>query len=462
MFEAITERLTETFRALSGKARLTEANIADAVKEVRRALLEADVNYKIAKDFTDRVKEIAIGQEVIRSVTPTQLFVKILYDELVRLLGEKQEPLRFAPIPPTIYMIVGLNGAGKTTFSAKLALHLKSQGKAPFLIAADVYRPAAAEQLAVLAEKVEVPIYREDGTTDVEGLIRRGIEAAKKQAREVIIIDTAGRQTPDADLMAELAPIAKVFQPTADLMAELAQIAKAFQPTEVLLVLDAMTGQDAVTTSQAFTQTVPVTGFILSKLDGDARGGAALSLRAATGLPIKFIGTGEKPEDLLPFYPDRIASRILGMGDIISFVEKAQAQFDAEQAAKLQKKLEKNKFDLEDMLSQLRTIRKMGNIKDLLAMIPGFAQMKDMDIDEKTFKHIEAIILSMTPEERRNPVIINGSRRRRIAMGSGTSVQQVNQLLREFEQMKKLLRSFQKLQSQGRDPRQAHPLFRKK
>ncbi len=445
MFEAITERLTETFRVLSGKARLTEANIADAVKEVRRALLEADVNYKIAKDFTDRVKEIAIGQEVIRSVTPTQLFVKILYDELVHLLGEKQEPLRFAPIPPTIYMIVGLNGAGKTTFSAKLALYLKSQGKAPFLIAADVYRPAAAEQLAVLAEKVEVPIYREDGTTDVEGLTRRGIEAAKKQAREVIIIDTAGRQTPDAELMAELA-----------------QLAKVFQPTEVLLVLDAMTGQDAVTTAQAFTQTVPVTGFILSKLDGDARGGAALSLRAATGLPIKFIGTGEKPEDLSPFYPDRVASRILGMGDIVSFVEKAQAQFDAEKAAKLQKKLEKNKFDLEDMLDQLRTIRKMGNIKDLLAMIPGFAQMKEMDIDEKTFKHIEAIILSMTPEERHNPVIINGSRRRRIAMGSGTSVQQVNQLLREFEQMKKLLRSFQKLQSQGRDPRQAHPLFRKK
>ncbi len=444
MFEAITERLSETFRSLAGKARLTEANIADAVKEVRRALLEADVSYKVAKDFTDRVKDAAIGQEVIKSVTPTQLFVKILYDEMVRLLGEKQEPLRFAPIPPTIYMIVGLNGAGKTTFSAKLALHLKERGRAPYLIAADVYRPAAAEQLSVLAEQIGIPIYREE-TQDVLGLVRRGLDEAKKQAREVVLIDTAGRQTPDAELMAELA-----------------NIAKALQPTEALLVLDAMTGQDALTTAQAFMQTVPITGLILSKLDGDARGGAALSLRATTGLPIKFIGTGEKPEDLSPFYPDRTASRILGMGDIVSFVEKAQAQFDAEKAAKLQKKLEKNKFDLEDMLDQLRTVRKMGNIKDLLAMIPGFSQMKDADIDEKTFRHIEAMILSMTPEERRNPAIINGSRRRRIALGSGTSVQQVNQLLREFEQMKKLLRSFQKLQSQGRDLRQNHPLFRRK
>ncbi len=444
MFEAIAERLTETFRSLAGRARLTEANIADAVKEVRRALLEADVSYKVAKEFTDRVKEAALGQEVIKSVTPSQLFVKILYDELVRLLGEKQEPLRLAPIPPSIYMVVGLNGAGKTTFSAKLALHLREKGRAPYLIAADVYRPAAAEQLAVLAQRIDVPLYTET-TQDVLGLVTRGIQAAKQAAREVIIIDTAGRQTPDADLMAELQNLAQIVG-----------------PTEVLLVLDAMTGQDAVTTATAFREAVPVSGVILSKLDGDARGGAALSLRATTGLPIKFISTGEKPEDLAPFYPDRIASRILGMGDIVSFVEKAQAQFDAEKAEKLQKKLAKNKFDLEDMLDQLRTLRKMGNIKDLLGMIPGFSQMKDVDIDEKTFKHIEAIILSMTPEERRNPLIINGSRRRRIAMGSGTSIQQVNQLLREFEQMKKLLKSFQKIQTQGRDPRQVHPLFRRK
>lgn len=444
MFEAIAERLTETFRSLAGRARLTEANIADAVKEVRRALLEADVSYKVAKEFTDRVKEAALGQEVIKSITPSQLFVKILYDELVRLLGERQELLRFAPLPPSIYMIVGLNGAGKTTFSAKLALHLKEKGRAPYLIAADVYRPAAAEQLAVLAERIDVPIYTEV-TQDAIGLVQRGLEAAKQAAREVIIIDTAGRQTPDADLMAELK-----------------NLSQRVSPTEVLLVLDAMTGQDAVTTAMAFQEAVPVSGLVLSKLDGDARGGAALSLRATTGLPIKFISTGEKPEDLSPFYPDRIASRILGMGDIVSFVEKAQAQFDAEKAQKLQKKLAKNKFDLEDMLEQLRTLRKMGNIKDLLSMIPGFSQLKDVDLDEKTFKHIEAIILSMTPEERRNPNILNGSRRRRIAMGSGTSIQQVNQLLREFEQMKKLLKSFQKIQTQGRDPRQAHPLFRRK
>lgn len=445
MFEAIAERLSQTFRSLAGRARLTEANIADAVKEVRRALLEADVNYKIAKDFTEKVKEKAIGQEVIKSVTPTQLFVKILYDELVELLGQQQEGLKWAPVPPTVYMVVGLNGAGKTTFCAKLAAYLKKQGRAPFLIAADVYRPAAMEQLAVLAEKIEVPYYREEGANDAVALVQRGLAAAKNQAREVIIIDTAGRQTPDTELMEELK-----------------RMEAALRPTEVLLVLDAMTGQDAVTTAQAFREAVSVSGFILSKMDGDARGGAALSLRASTGLPIKFIGTGEKPEDLDPFYPDRIASRILGMGDIVSFVERAQAQFDAEKAQKLQEKLRKNKFDLEDMLDQLRTLRKMGNIKDLLAMIPGFAQMKDVDIDERSFKRIEAIILSMTPEERRNPLIINGSRRRRIAAGSGTTVQEVNQLLREFEQMRKLMKSMGKLQNQGRDPRQAHPLFRRK
>ncbi|MCS7298301.1 MAG: signal recognition particle protein [Bacteroidia bacterium] len=445
MFEAIAERLNQAFRALAGKARLTEANIADAVKEVRRAFLEADVSYKIAKDFTERVKQEAIGQEVIKSVTPTQLFIKIVYDELVKLLGERQEPLRFASPPPTLYLIVGLNGAGKTTFCAKLARYLKSQGKAPFLVAADVYRPAAAEQLAILAEKGEIPYYAASEATDVIELVKQGVITAKAQAREVIIIDTAGRQTPDSELMEELRRLAEIFK-----------------PTEVLLVLDAMTGQDAVTTAQAFCSVVPVTGFVLSKMDGDARGGAALSLRAATGLPIKFIGTGEKLEDIALFHPDRIASRILGMGDIVSLVERAQAQYNAEKAQKLQEKLQKNKFDLEDMLEQLRTIRKMGNLRELLSMIPGFAQMKEIDIDEKTFKHIEAIILSMTPEERRNPAIINGSRRRRIAAGSGTSIQQVNQLLREFEQMKKLLKSINKLQSQGRDPRQAHPLFRRK
>ncbi|MCS6790907.1 MAG: signal recognition particle protein [Bacteroidia bacterium] len=445
MFEALTDRLVNAFRTLSGKARITEANIADTVKEIRRALVEADVNFKIAKDFTEKVREKAIGQEVIRSITPAQLFVKIVYDELVELLGKQEARLQFSSVPPTVYMIVGLNGAGKTTFSSKLALHLKQQGRAPFLIAADVYRPAAAQQLAVLAERIEVPYYREESTSDPIALVQRGIAEAKQKAREVVIIDTAGRQTPDKDLMEELR-----------------RIAEAFKPTEVLLVLDAMTGQDAVQTAKAFQEVVPLTGFILSKMDGDARGGAALSLRASTGLPIKFIGTGEKPEDLSAFYPDRIASRILGMGDIVSLVEKAQAEYDAEKAQKLQEKIRKNKFDLEDMLEQIRTLKKMGNIRELLAMIPGFSQLKDAEIDEKSIKHVEAIILSMTPEERRNPAIINGSRRRRIAAGSGTSIQQVNQLLREFEQMRKLLRSLNKLQSQGRDPRLSHSLFRKK
>ncbi|MEN2993042.1 MAG: signal recognition particle protein [Bacteroidia bacterium] len=445
MFEAIAERLSQAFRSLAGKARITEANIADAIKDIRRALLEADVNYKIAKEFTESVKEKAIGQEVIKSVTPAQLFVKIVYDEMVRLLGERQEPLRFAAVPPTIYLIVGLNGAGKTTFAAKLALYLKKRGRAPYLIAADIYRPAAAEQLAVLGERIEVPYYREESATNAVELVRRGLQAAKQQAREVVIVDTAGRQTPDTELMTELR-----------------QMEAALQPTEVLLVLDGMTGQDAVTTAQAFREAVQVTGFVLSKMDGDARGGAALSLRAATGLPIKFIGTGEKPEDLDPFYPDRIASRILGMGDIVSFVERAQAQYDAEKAQKLQEKLRKNKLDFEDLLDQIRTLRKMGNLRELISMIPGFAQAKDLQLDEKALKHVEAIILSMTPEERRNPAIINGSRRRRIAAGSGTSIQQVNQLLREFEQMRKLVRSVNKLQAQGRDLRHAHPLFRKK
>ncbi|MCL6561248.1 MAG: signal recognition particle protein, partial [Firmicutes bacterium] len=396
-------------------------------------LLEADVNYRIAKEFTDRVKAQALGQEVIKSVTPAQLFVKILYDELVKLLGQQQEGLRFAAIPPTVYLVVGLNGAGKTTFSAKLAAYLRKQGRAPFLIAADVYRPAAMEQLAVLAQKIEVPFYREEGTQDVVALIQRGLAAAKQQAREVVIVDTAGRQTPDTELMAELR-----------------RIEAAVQPTEVLLVLDAMTGQDAVQTAQAFREAVSVSGFILSKMDGDARGGAAFSLRAATGLPIKFIGTGEKPEDLDPFYPDRIASRILGMGDIVSFVERAQAQYDAEKAQKLQEKLRKNKFDLEDMLDQLRTLRKMGSIKDLLAMIPGLSQLKDTDIDEKTFKHIEAIILSMTPEERAHPDIIDGSRRRRIARGSGTTVQKVNSVLKQFEQTRKMMRQLAEMGKGGK------------
>ncbi|MGQ9863608.1 MAG: signal recognition particle protein [Bacteroidia bacterium] len=446
MFEALTEKIDQAIRTLTGKARLTEANLAEVVKDIRRALVDADVNYKIAKEFTERVKEQALGQEVIKSITPGQLFIKILHDELVKLLGGNAEGLRFASLPPTIYLIIGLNGAGKTTFSAKLARWVRSRGRAPFLVGADLYRPAAMEQLKVLAEKIEVPYYIDPQGKEVTVLARQALQQAKEKSREVVIFDTAGRQTPDTALMEELI-----------------QLKKSLNPQEILLVVDAMTGQDAVQTALAFDQVVGITGVILSKMDGDTRGGAALSIKAATGKPIKFISTGEKPEDLDAFYPERIASRILGMGDIVSFVEKAQAAYDAEKAQKLQEKLAKNKFDFEDLLEQLRSIRKMGNLKELIALIPGMAkQIKDTDLDERSLKHVEAIILSMTPQERRNPLIINGSRRRRIAQGSGTSIQQVNQLLREYEQMKKMLRSVQKFQNQGRDPKLAHPLFRKK
>lgn len=446
MFEALTERIDQVTRVLMGRARLTEANLAEVVKDLRRALVDADVNYKIAKEFTERVKKQAIGQEVIKSLTPAQLFIKILHDELVKLLGGNAEGLRFASLPPTIYMIIGLNGAGKTTFSAKLARWIRSRGRAPFLVGADIYRPAAMEQLKVLAEKVEVPYFIDPQATEVTALAQQALQQAKEKSREVVIFDTAGRQTPDTALMEELI-----------------QLKKLLNPQEILLVVDAMTGQDAVQTALAFDQAVGITGVILSKMDGDARGGAALSIKAATGQPIKFISTGEKPEDLDAFYPERIASRILGMGDIVSFVEKAQAAYDAEKAQKLQEKLAKNKFDFEDLLEQLRSIRKMGNLKELIALIPGMAkQIKDNELDDKSLKHVEAIILSMTPQERRNPSIINGSRKRRIAQGSGTSIQQVNQLLREYEQMKKMLRSIQKFQSQGRNPKLAHPFFRRK
>lgn len=446
MFEALTERIDQVTRVLTGRARLTEANLAEVVKDLRRALVDADVNYKIAKEFTERVKKQAIGQEVIKSLTPAQLFIKILHDELVKLLGGNAEGLRFASLPPTIYMIIGLNGAGKTTFSAKLARWIRSRGRAPFLVGADIYRPAAMEQLKVLAEKVEVPYFIDPQATEVTALAQQALRQAKEKSREVVIFDTAGRQTPDTALMEELM-----------------QLKKLLNPQEILLVVDAMTGQDAVQTALAFDQAVGITGVILSKMDGDARGGAALSIKAATGKPIKFISTGEKPEDLDAFYPERIASRILGMGDIVSFVEKAQAAYDAEKAQKLQEKLAKNKFDFEDLLEQLRSIRKMGNLKELIALIPGMAkQIKDNELDDKSLKHVEAIILSMTPQERRNPSIINGSRKRRIAQGSGTSIQQVNQLLREYEQMKKMLRSIQKFQSQGRNPKLAHPFFRRK
>lgn len=446
MFEALTERIDQVTRVLMGRARLTEANLAEVVKDLRRALVDADVNYKIAKEFTERVKKQAIGQEVIKSLTPAQLFIKILHDELVKLLGGNAEGLRFASLPPTIYMIIGLNGAGKTTFSAKLARWIRSRGRAPFLVGADIYRPAAMEQLKVLAEKIEVPYFIDPQATEVTALAQQALQQAKEKSREVVIFDTAGRQTPDTALMEELI-----------------QLKKLLNPQEILLVVDAMTGQDAVQTALAFDQAVGITGVILSKMDGDARGGAALSIKAATGKPIKFISTGEKPEDLDAFYPERIASRILGMGDIVSFVEKAQAAYDAEKAQKLQEKLAKNKFDFEDLLEQLRSIRKMGNLKELIALIPGMAkQIKDNELDDKSLKHVEAIILSMTPQERRNPSIINGSRKRRIAQGSGTSIQQVNQLLREYEQMKKMLRSIQKFQSQGRNPKLAHPFFRRK
>lgn len=433
MFEEITQKFELLFKKIRGQARITESNIAETMREVKRVLLEADVNYRVVKEFTEKVQQRAIGQEVIRSITPGQMLIKIIYDELVKLMGSTKSDIRFSPVPPTVIMIVGLQGSGKTTFCAKLANYLKRKGRHPLLVAGDIHRPAAIEQLKQLGEQIQVPVFSMDSSADAVQITINSIDFAKKNYRDVVIIDTAGRMHIDEEMMQEVEKIKEVVK-----------------PHEILFVVDSMTGQEAVDVAREFNNRLNFDGVVLTKLDGDARGGAALSIKAVINKPIKFVSVGEKLDALEPFYPDRIASRILGMGDIITLVEKAQKQVDEEKARKLEEKLKKNQFTLEDFREQIREIRKMGPLRELLSMIPGVGSaLKNVDIDEKELVKVEAIINSMTPEERRKPQIINASRKRRIAMGSGTTVQDVNRLLRQFEEMQKLLKQLNRGKFKG-------------
>ena len=426
MFDSLSERLERSFKILKGEGKITEINIAEALKDVRRALIEADVNYKVAKNFIDTVKEKALGQNVLISVKPKEMIIKIVHDELAQLMGGETAELNLQSRPSVILM-AGLNGAGKTTLSGKLALLLKTKKhRNPLLVACDVYRPAAVEQLRVLAEQIEVPIYMNLESKDPVQIAREGILEAKSKGYDTVIVDTAGRLAIDEELMQEIAAIKE-----------------ACQPDETLFVVDAMTGQDAVNTAKEFNDRLDYDGVVLTKLDGDTRGGAAISIRTVVNKPIKFVGTGEKMEALDQFHPSRMADRILGMGDIISLVERAQQQFDEKEARKLQEKIQKNKFDFEDFYNQIQQIKKMGNIKDLASMIPGVGKaLKDVDIDDNAFKSIEAIIQSMTPKERRNPDLLmrQATRKTRIAKGSGTSIQDVNRLIKQFDQMRKMMK----------------------
>ncbi|CCZ09878.1 MULTISPECIES: signal recognition particle protein [Culturomica] len=424
MFENLSEKLERSFKILKGQGKITEINVAETLKEVRRSLLDADVNYKIAKDFTNRVKEKAMGMNVLTAVKPGQMMVKIVHDELAELMGGHNVDIDLKG-NPAIILMSGLQGSGKTTFSGKLANMLKNKrGKKPLLVACDVYRPAAIEQLRVLGEQIEVPVYTDETTKDPVKIALDAIKQARSFGNDVVIVDTAGRLAIDEQMMAEIAAIKK-----------------AIDPNETLFVVDAMTGQDAVNTAKEFNERLNFDGVILTKLDGDTRGGAALSIRTVVNKPIKFVGTGEKMEAVDAFHPERMADRILGMGDIVSLVERAQEQFDAEEAKKLQKKLSKNQFNFNDFLGQIQQIKKMGNIKELASMIPGVGKaLKNIDIDDDAFKSVEAIIHSMTPGERENPEVINGSRRKRIAEGSGTTVQDVNRLLKQFEESKKMMK----------------------
>jgi len=424
MFENLSDRLDRSFKLLKGEGRITEINVAETLKDVRKALLDADVNYKVAKQFTDTVKEKALGQNVLKAVKPGQLMVKIVHDELAVLMGGETVDINIKS-NPSIILMSGLQGSGKTTFSGKLAKMLKSKrGKHPLLVACDVYRPAAIDQLKVLGEQIEVPVYTEEGNKNPVQIAKNSIKFAKDKGCDLIIIDTAGRLAVDEQMMNEIEAIKK-----------------AINPNEILFVVDSMTGQDAVNTAKEFNDRLNFDGVVLTKLDGDTRGGAALSIRSVVDKPIKFVGTGEKMDAIDPFHPTRMADRILGMGDIVSLVEKAQEQYDEEEARRLQKRIAKNQFDFNDFLSQIAQIKKMGNLKDLASMIPGVGKaLKDIDIDDDAFKSIEAIIHSMTPEERTNPSILNGSRRARIAKGSGTSVQEVNKLLKQFEETRKMMK----------------------
>ena len=424
MFENLSERLERSFKILKGEGKITEINVAETLKDVRRALLDADVNYKVAKQFTDTVKQKALGQNVLTAVKPQQMMVKIVHDELALLMGGETSELQLKSHPAVILM-AGLNGAGKTTFAGKLANMLKNKRqRKPLLAACDVYRPAAVEQLRVLAEQIGVPVYMEPASQDPVQIALNAIHEAKAKGYDTVIVDTAGRLAIDEKLMQEIAAIKQ-----------------AIEPDETLFVVDAMTGQDAVNTAKEFNDRLDYTGVVLTKLDGDTRGGAALSIRTVVDKPIKFVGTGEKMEAIDPFHPARMADRILGMGDIVSLVERAQEQYDEEEARRLQKKIQKNQFDFNDFYSQIQQIKKMGNIKDLASMIPGVGKvLKDIDIDDDAFKGIEAIILSMTPKERTRPELLNTSRRQRIAKGSGTDIAAVNRLIKQFDQTRKMMK----------------------
>ncbi|AKL95503.1 signal recognition particle protein Ffh [Clostridium aceticum] len=427
VFEGLAEKLQNTFKKLKSKGKLTEKDVSDAMREVKLALLEADVNFKVVKDFVQKVKERAIGAEVLESLTPGQQIIKIVNEELTELMGQTQSKLTFASKPPTVIMLVGLQGAGKTTTCGKLAGLLKKQGKRPLLIAGDIYRPAAIKQLQVVGGQVEVPVFTMGDKVSPVDIAKAGLEHGVNHGNDVIIIDTAGRLHINEELMEELQ-----------------NVKSTIKPHEILLVVDSMTGQDAVNVAEEFNGKLGIDGVILTKLDGDTRGGAALSVRSVTHKPIKFVGLGEKLEDLEPFYPDRMASRILGMGDVLSLIEKAQASFDAEKARDLHNKIKTQQFTFEDFLEQLQQMKNMGPLSQILEMIPGVGgkQLKNLEVDEKELLHIQAIIQSMTKEERINPSMINGSRRKRIALGSGTTVQQVNRLMKQFEQTRKMMKQF--------------------
>lgn len=422
MFENLTDRLERSFKILKGEGKITEINVAETLKDVRRALLDADVNYKVAKTFTDRVKEKAMGMNVLTSVKPGQLMVKVVHDELATLMGGEAAELKLDR-RPSIILMSGLQGSGKTTFSAKLANWLKQKGRRPLLVACDVYRPAAIDQLKVLGEQIGVDVYSQPDEKNPVAIAQQAIREAKMKDFNIVIIDTAGRLAVDEQMMQEIAAIKQ-----------------AVEPDETLFVVDSMTGQDAVNTAREFNSRLDFSGVVLTKLDGDTRGGAALSIRTVVDKPIKFVGTGEKMDALDVFHPARMADRILGMGDVVTLVERAQQQYDEKEARRLQKKIAKNQFDFNDFLAQIAQIKKMGNIKDLVSMIPGMGKaVKNLDIDDNAFKGIEAIIYSMTPQERSHPEIINGSRRQRIAKGSGTDLQEVNRLLKQFEQTRKMM-----------------------
>jgi signal recognition particle subunit SRP54 len=427
MFESLSERLERSFKILKGEGKITEINVAETLKDVRKALLEADVNYKTAKSFTDDVKAKALGMNVLTAVKPSELMVKIVHDELAALMGGTHTELELKG-SPSIILMAGLQGSGKTTFTGKLANMLKTKkGKNPLMVACDVYRPAAIEQLRVLGEQINVPVYTEIDSKDVVSIAKNAIAEAKKKGNDVVIVDTAGRLAVDEEMMNEISAVKE-----------------AINPNEILFVVDSMTGQDAVNTAKEFNDRLDFTGVILTKLDGDTRGGAALSIRSVVNKPIKFVGIGEKMEAIDAFHPARMADRILGMGDIVSFVERAQEQYDEAEARKLSKKIAKNQFGFDDFLNQIQQIKKMGNMKDLLGMIPGVGKaLKDVDIKDDAFKHIEAIIQSMTPEERTNPQILNPSRKQRIANGSGRNIQEVNRLIKQFDDMRKMMRMVQ-------------------